>query len=111
MQLVIILLVGGLSVYFLVAAFLPRWRMPWARMTLFSFVREGATKGHRRKTRTGGLSCFGLGLFLAAFPVLYFGSSRPGVPTLALLITLSGFVLGLAGQYRDKALAGQGCER
>ncbi len=110
MQLVIILLVGGLSVYFLVAAFLPGWRMRWARMTLYSFGQEGAPKEHRRKPRMGGLSCFGLGLFLAAFPILYFGISRPGVASVALLVALTGFILGLAGQYRDKALAGQGWE-
>jgi len=59
----------------------------------------------------GGLSCFGLGLFLAAFPILYFGVSSTAIPTVAFLTLFTGFVLGLIGQSRDKALEGQGWER
>ncbi len=110
MPLAIVLLVGGLSVYFLLAAFLTDWRMRWAWMTLFSFGQQRATKEHRRKPRMGRLSRFGLGLFLAAFPILYFGISWHGIPTVASLVALTGIVLGLGGQYRDRALAGQGWE-
>jgi hypothetical protein len=111
MQLPIIFMVGVFSVYFLLAALRPGWRMRWGWMSLHTPGRKSATKQQFRKPRMGGLSCLGLGLFLSAFPIFYLGLSCSGVPMVAFLVGITGFVLGLIGQFRDRALAGQGWER
>ncbi len=103
MQVAIVIIVALLSAYFLLAAFLRQLRLRYGLSSVITLYPPGVAKAYYRKPHMGGLFCFGTGLFLAGIPMLYFGHSVPEVPNIVFLTMLVGFILGMAGKYRDKA--------
>ncbi len=96
-----------ISLYFFLAAFIPRLRVHWGKGVSIS-IYPRRPREYYRKPLMGGLSCFGIGLFTAGFPALFFLRSESSIPAVVVKIVfplmLLGFVLVFVGSFRDKAV-------
>lgn len=111
MQLIFAIIPLVISSYFLLAVFKPALRPRWGKMSIISIYPPAPRKSYRKPVM-GGLSCLGIGGFLGGGALLCFLSSDSEIPSTVAKVVLSlmlcGFVLGIIGQFRDKALSGCG---